>query len=181
MVWVQVSRLNLSGCFFYFTLIPGYWKGHSQSQSQGDTLVRELPQQQKQEPRGTQIRQAKDSGYAATESDDNHPPHRNRYRTQQGEGTKDPKATGSTSKQSQPLFFDDDDDSDILKSPKDEDQDENDMTSAHKNQTPATMKSKSSKPIPKKNVTKKAPVIIDDDSDDGVTFKGFRGKNRPLR
>ena len=153
MVWVQVIRSNPSGCFFLLTSMSGYWKGHSQSQSQGDTLAREPPQQQRQESIGTQIRPVKDQRAAF--------------------------------KPSHPLFFDDD--SDILKSPKDEDQDERILddniasTSTHKNQTPAAMNSKSSKPIPRKRVTKKAPVIVDDDSDDGATFKGFRIKNRPLR
>ena len=181
MVWVQVTRPNLSACFFLLTSMSGYWKGHSQSQSQGDALAREPPQQQSQESIGTQIRPAKDSGYAATESDDEHPPRQRRYMTQQGAGTKDQRAA---IKPSHPLFFDDD--SDILKSLKDEDQDERILdniasTSTHKNQTPAAMNLGSSKPIPRKRVTKKAPVIVDDDSDDGATFKGFRTKNRPLR
>jgi len=59
----------------------------------------------------------------------------------------------------------------------------NDDAMAHQSSTLRTQESsvrqtRSSKPTAAKRGTKKTPVIVDDDSDDGATFKGFRGKRR---
>lgn len=55
------------------------------------------------------------------------------------------------------------------------------QSSTLKTQEPSARQTRSSKPAATKKGTKVAPVIVDDDSDDGATFKGFRGKKRGTR
>jgi hypothetical protein len=94
-----------------------------------------------------------------------------------------------------PLFFDsDEDDKNEFSAPNNEEDliseenvgefNDDAMTlqsSTLKIQEPSTRQTKSSKPTTAKKRTKKTPVIVDDDSDDGATFKGFRGKKRGTR
>lgn len=83
---------------------------------------------------------------------------------------------------SRPLFLDsDEDEKDELGSPiddevviVDDEHDEDAMTL----QSESTARQTRPKPAPVKKTARKTPVILDDDSDDGATFKGFRGKSR---
>ena len=102
-----------------------------------------------------------------------------------------------TLEKAQPLFIDsdendkdefrllnyDDDHDEIID---DDDRDLNDdamtlQSNMLKTQKPSARQTRSSKPAATKKGTKKTPVIVDDDSDDGATFKGFRGKKRGAR
>jgi len=100
-----------------------------------------------------------------------------------------------TLEKAQPLFLDSDDDvkdkfptsnNDDDDSILNEDREFNDdamtlQSSTLKTQEPSARQTRSSKPTAARRGTKKAPVIVDDDSDDGATFKGFRGKKRGTR
>ena len=100
-----------------------------------------------------------------------------------------------TLEKAQPLFLDSDDDvkdkfptsnNDDDDSILNEDREFNDdamtlQSSTLKTQEPSARQTRSSKPTAARRGTKKAPVIVDDDSDDGATFKGFRGKKRGIR
>jgi hypothetical protein len=55
------------------------------------------------------------------------------------------------------------------------------QSSTLRTQEPSARQTRSSKPTATKRGTKKTPVIVDDDSDDGATFKGFRGKRKGAR
>jgi hypothetical protein len=93
----------------------------------------------------------------------------------------------------QPLFLDSDEDVDIEfralingsnEEVLDKDTGEGAMTlqsSTLKTQEPSARQTRSSKPTAAKKGAKMAPVIVDDDSDDGATFKGFRGRKRGTR
>ena len=101
-----------------------------------------------------------------------------------------------TLEKAQPLFLDSDDDvKDKFPTSNNDDDDSilnedrgefNDdamtlQSSTLKTQEPSARQTRSSKPTAARRGTKKAPVIVDDDSDDGATFKGFRGKKRGIR
>jgi len=92
----------------------------------------------------------------------------------------------------QPLFLDSDEDDDSEPQPPNDDnafvdddlEEFNDLamtaeSSTLKTQEASARQTRSLRPI--KRGTKKVPVIIDDESDDGATFKGFRGKKRGAR
>jgi hypothetical protein len=114
---------------------------------------------------------------------------------QAAKATQNPAGPSQSREKAQPLFFDsdeddksefhalnnDEDDEEIL----DEELNDDAMTlqSSTLKQTrePSARQTRSSKPTTTKRGTKKAPVIVDDDSDDGATFKGFRGKKKGTR
>ncbi|KAG6833175.1 hypothetical protein H0H87_010563 [Tephrocybe sp. NHM501043] len=80
--------------------------------------------------------------------------------------------------QSQPLFLDDDDDDEIQSF----DNDEDDMPEASdEEQTLRSTRTRSTQRPTARGPAKKptpAPILVDDDSDDGAVFKGFKGKTR---
>lgn len=82
-----------------------------------------------------------------------------------------------TEAKSQPLFLDSDDHGDASRSPKHDEADNDEDAKTLQSSGPKTQKPSARllKPASTKRA-KRAPVIVDDDSDDGATFKGFRGK-----
>lgn len=88
-------------------------------------------------------------------------------------------------KQSQPLFFNSDDDV-ASYSPKGDDED---LEGGVLSETGMTLQSSAftsqASPVMLRGVserrTRKVPAVADDDSDDGATFQGFRGSRRGVR
>jgi len=83
----------------------------------------------------------------------------------------------------QPMFLDSDEHDNESHSPNNDilgteyNEDATLQSSALKSQEPSAR----SKPVSTRRVRKKAPVIVDDDSDDGATFKGFQSRKRGTR
>jgi len=106
-----------------------------------------------------------------------------------------PSQVTQTREKAQPLFLDSEHDRDEF-CPSNHDDDEDDeivddrgefnddamtlQSSTLKTQEPSAPQTRSSKQMATKR-GKKTPVIVDDESDDGATFKGFRGKKRGAR
>ncbi|KAF5378152.1 hypothetical protein D9615_007618 [Tricholomella constricta] len=157
----------------------GYWKGgKSQAQTQGDFA----PIQVKSEP-STQKSQAPQ---VINDSDDEEVvvvPRKGRAKAPSRSGSAVPTKRASTrskaSTKSQPLFMDSDEDDDEIQhinednesAPVDSDDDQT-LRSTRTRGTQRTTRATSKKP---------APILVDDDSDDGAVFKGFKGKQTRRR
>lgn len=180
MVWALVCSLFRLSSYLYAEIYPAYWKGNSQSQSQGtlagmsQSRTSNLLDLRTQTRQGTGIHDDSDSDTENLVS----------RKGKIVKPTRGQAATSQTRARSRPLFLDSDDnelfsldnDDGILGPEHNED-----ATTLQSSALKTQELSRRSNPVATKRGTKKAPVIVDDDSDDGTTFKGFRGRKRGTR
>lgn len=175
-------------CFRYVNCYPVYWKGNSQSQSQGSIPLTGLSQSQSRLPyvhsQTTRQGKGRSCNVAGSDEDAGDPvPSNSKVALKQTTTNSAGIFRAShTSAKTQPLFFDSDEQDDESRSLNDGRAD-NDEDAATLQSSDPKSQEPSAPPLRPTLTrrTKKAPVIVDDDSDDGATFKGFRGKKRGFR
>jgi hypothetical protein len=189
------SGALFKSCLYIVIIIshsPAYWKGNSQSQSQGFNA--EMSQQRTARQRRVNTRPSGSRAFVVdsnSEGEDVSPRKSDAVPSQAtrvAPSDEDSSRVSQSHQAAQPLFLDSDEDiktefpadSDFLDEGVGELNDDAQtlQSSTLKTQEPSARQTRSSKGTATKRGSKKMPVIVDDESDDGATFKGFRGKRR---
>ena len=153
-----------------------YWKGNSQSQPQSEGSSQRIATQVKQS-----VRRGRGFTVASSDEDQSLPSPKNPVLAKSTQNRSQTGRRTQSRAKSRPLFLDSDDDKDdeiVLPIDQPQPIDEGHDDDAVTVQSESTARSK---PTTSNRASKKVPIIVDDDSDDGATFKGFRGKSRGTR
>ncbi|RDB24208.1 Nibrin [Hypsizygus marmoreus] len=165
-----------------------YWKGgNSQRQSQGDFASTQHAVQVKSEAQTQKFAKAKSQAAVVNDSDSDESeivPRKGRAKPASSAGsavpTKRTSRSTKSSAKSQPLFVDSDEENSDVRMQNDDIPEDSDEEQTLRSTAPTNTRSRGTQRTTRAptRAKKAAPILVDDDSDDGAVFKGFKAKQR---